>query len=377
MLKSLAERLFPRSAPADALATVERQRIPSLDGLRGCAVLVVMCSHFDGLFGITKGNLGVDIFFVLSGFLITSLLLREIADTGTVSFANFYARRVLRLAPALLVCVFVFGAIDLAFGIFPRNIILRSIPAAIFYVSNWVRATDRWNMFEFGHTWSLAIEEQFYLIWPIALLFLIGRVRNFTAIFAGVLFLVLAIQVNRYMLVARGAPEMWVSAAFHTRADAIFAGALPAIIVAHARISEQFKRLLWLAAPAGVMVIILVLLLPADYLAWKQPFVVASVAVIVLHLSSNAGSRMHIAMSADWLVYTGKISYGLYLYHYPIWYLTVHKFGTALSVGEKQAIGLFILAPVSYAMAGMSFKYIETPALLMKERFRSRVTALA
>ncbi|WP_281410908.1 acyltransferase [Mesorhizobium sp. NZP2234] len=376
MLKSLAKRLFPRSAPADAQATVERQRNPSLDGLRGCAVLIVMCSHFDGLFGITKGNLGVDIFFVLSGFLITSLLLREIADTGTVSLANFYARRVLRLAPALLVCVFLFGAIDLAFGIFPHNIILRSIPAAIFYVSNWVRATDLWNMYEFGHTWSLAIEEQFYLIWPIALLFLIGRVRNFTAIFAGVLFLVLAIEVNRYTLVARGAPEMWVSAAFHTRADAIFAGALPAI-VAHGGISEQFKRWLWSAASAGVMVIVLVMLLPADYLAWKQPLVVASVAVIVLHLSSNAGSRMHLAMSADWLVYTGRISYGLYLYHYPIWYLTVHKYGAALSVGEKQAIGLFILAPASYAMAGMSFRYIETPALLMKERFRSRLTALA
>lgn len=347
-------------------------RIKALDGLRGTAALIVVCSHFYGLFGVTNGNLGVDVFFVLSGFLITSLLLEEMKRTGTIGFRNFYIRRFLRLAPALIACVLFFGAVDLIFGVFPRDIILKSMATSLLYVSNWIRASDAWNLYEFGHTWSLSIEEQFYLIWPVALLFFVSKVRTPAQILLSVLLIVAALEGYRQFLIATEAPKMWISASFHTRAGAIFMGAIPAIIMHYWTITQKQKKALTVAAYAGVGMIVCAILMANDYMTWKQPLVILSTAAIVAHLAVNAGTVIHRFLSVDWLVYTGKLSYGLYLYHYPLWYLTIHKFWSkALDTGEKQAICLFMLMPVSYLMAWASFKYIETPALAFKERFRS------
>ena len=157
---------------------------PALDGLRGVAVLAVMVYH-SGL--IRGGFLGVDVFFTLSGFLITTLLLEEYARTGTLAIGRFYIRRALRLLPALV-----------AFLIFWGGVILTRIPSEYWsvlggyllgvlgYVANWLYIYWR-PLGVFSHTWSLAIEEQFYLVWPVLLFLLLRWVRRAPWIVAGLL----------------------------------------------------------------------------------------------------------------------------------------------------------------------------------------------
>ena len=139
---------------------------PSLDGLRTIAVGIVLCAH-GGVPYFRSGGVGVDLFFVLSGFLITTILITERARTGTIVFRNFYARRFLRLAPALfLTCGFVGVAMTWAEGRFPGT----EIALAMSYTANWAIAFYKYHLTWLNHCWSLSIEEQFYFIWPLAIL---------------------------------------------------------------------------------------------------------------------------------------------------------------------------------------------------------------
>jgi len=141
------------------------RRWSGLDGLRALAVLVVVASHFQ--LHSNGGIVGVDVFFVISGFLITSLLLEERRMTGGISFRNFWGRRALRLFPALA-CAIVFALlVSLAISPSVRHQTVVAVPAVILYVGNWffVFGTDH-SLGLLGPTWSLAIEEQFYLVWP-------------------------------------------------------------------------------------------------------------------------------------------------------------------------------------------------------------------
>ncbi|HEV7535564.1 MAG TPA: acyltransferase, partial [Acidimicrobiia bacterium] len=165
-------------------APVERRQrfghVRPLDGLRAVAVLLVLGYHA-GVPGFVGGRAGVDMFFVLSGFLITSLLLDEHRLTGGIRLGAFYARRALRLYPALLVAVT--GALTLAFLKMPvfhasaasLRDTLHGIPFTLFYTMNVARATGWTNGGLLGHAWSLAIEEQFYLVWPVAVILLFRR----------------------------------------------------------------------------------------------------------------------------------------------------------------------------------------------------------
>ena len=136
---------------------------PELDGLRGLAVLSVMVFH-SGL--IAGGWLGVDVFFALSGFLITSLLLEEYARTGRINLRYFYMRRALRLLPALVTLVAVLAVVLLATTSREYRIYLvLYVAAVLFYFANWVEPFGIPLAWGFGHTWSLAIEEQFYVVW--------------------------------------------------------------------------------------------------------------------------------------------------------------------------------------------------------------------
>lgn len=351
--------------------------LPGLDGLRGLAVLIVMCVHFNNLFGLTLASVGVDIFFVLSGFLITTLLIVEFENTGRLSFRNFYLRRALRLTPALLLAVALFGAVDLFLGVNERGLVLQSMGvSALFYVSNWIRALDLWNMIEFGHTWSLAIEEQFYLLWPISFVALlwISR-RNYVAVAAIVGGLIIVVAANRAHAVLGGAPREWVSAGTHFRVDAIFAGIVAALLLARYR--PRPSRLAFIAGMAGLGAICAVLAFHRQYLLWQQPIVVAGTCAMLVHLKVNKGTWMHRAFSARWLVYTGVISYGLYLYHYPLVYLSIYRFGGDWRDETKQVIGLLILFPLSFALAAVSYRYVEAPLLRLKRRFAPLAAAPA
>jgi len=343
---------------------------PALDGLRGAGALLVMCAHYYGLFGLYSGMLGVNIFFVLSGFLITSLLMKEIEDTGTIRIGNFIVRRILRLVPALVAMVMIYGIFDLVIGIRPPDLVIKAMLTSLaMYASNWVRALDLWNMVEFGHTWSLAIEDQFYLVWPLVLLFL-ARAGRITAIIV-VLIGVVALQSNRYAaLISGNVPIGYIDAATHYQMDALLIGAIPAFLV-HYNIN---RTALLYAAAAACAVLTAIAIDPRNYM-FKQPAVVMSVSIILLHLRLNKDSFIHRALSVKWLTYSGKISYGLYLYHYPMWFLTVHNYGQDWDTRYKQIICLFILTPITFFMSWASYKYLEEPFLRLKKHFRNERAA--
>jgi peptidoglycan/LPS O-acetylase OafA/YrhL len=152
------------------------QHQPALDGLRGIAILSVALSHSFPTIA-PQGFLGVDVFFVLSGFLITQLLSNEIEATGTIAFRKFFARRILRLMPALVTVVV--GTVVLLWLIptkgFPVYTTLTRAPLSLLYVSDIARGYFNANLGLLGHTWSLSIEEHFYLLWPVTLLLLVRK----------------------------------------------------------------------------------------------------------------------------------------------------------------------------------------------------------
>src|SRR5579862_2553734 len=150
-------------------------RRPILDGFRGAAILAVLLYHYSIPFG-TGGFLGVDAFFVLSGFLITSLLTEEWSETGNLSFNRFYTRRALRLLPALfsMLAGTAFVAVTVA-SREDRAAIWRGSIGTVLYLANWQKFFDSPTVGMLGHTWSLSIEEQFYVLWPPLLLLLLRR----------------------------------------------------------------------------------------------------------------------------------------------------------------------------------------------------------
>ena len=166
----------------------KRNHLRHIDGLRAIAVLSVIFFHF-GIFGFSGGYIGVDIFFVISGFLITRIIVAEIELTGRFSFLNFYQRRVRRLFPALVFVLFL-TTVAAIFLLAPENLVQYggSLAASAFSVSNilfWFESgyfDTASHLKPLLHTWSLSVEEQFYLVWPLLLLLMASKTKKILAI---------------------------------------------------------------------------------------------------------------------------------------------------------------------------------------------------
>jgi len=196
---------------------------PALDGLRALAVLPVLLFH-GGVPGFQWGYIGVDVFFVISGYLITDTLLKEQAETGCISLLGFYRRRALRLLPALaLVCL----AVLLFMGLVANswNQAWREIAIVAFYAGNWTRALGTGLPQYLGHTWSLAIEEQFYIRWPALLLAILALNPTIISSLRLILALVIAVTCWRIFLALYGASADRLYNGTDTRADALLIGA--------------------------------------------------------------------------------------------------------------------------------------------------------
>jgi peptidoglycan/LPS O-acetylase OafA/YrhL len=187
---------------------------PALDGLRGLAVLAVLANHLALPFS-DRGALGVDVFFVLSGFLISSLLCEEWIRNGKIQLRNFYMRRILRLYPALLMMVFLVSWITPAKAY---------VVAALTYTTNWMIALH-WQPLnlELGHTWTLAIEEQYYLMWPPILILLLRNLSPRKAILVPAAFGLLSAALR--ILVWQASGDFWrINAGIDTHADGLLLG---------------------------------------------------------------------------------------------------------------------------------------------------------
>lgn len=329
--------------------------MPALDGLRGIAVLLVFAVHA----GIpVPGGLGVDIFFVISGFLITRILSRELERAGTIRLGRFYARRILRLYPALLALVLCFIAAAIVLRGLTSRILLNSA-LALTYTSNVAMTISGEYMGNLSHTWSLAMEEQFYLVWPFALL-VAAALHLKRSVLAALTAGLSAFGFVAWFLYGGATPFSPL-----VKIGALMYGCLLAIVLGDRKWQSP-----GLAYAALVCAILLFL---AETLGWigrsvSAPLLAIAVGPLLLHLAYGTGPLVR-AASTRWLVGLGVISYGFYLWHFPVLGLLVYQ--AHLSPLLAGVLGLVISVLIALA----SYRWIESPALKLKDRFDPKPAA--
>lgn len=314
-------------------------QVPALDGLRGVAILLVVAVHATGW--PPGGHLGVDLFFVLSGFLITSLLLEERARTGRISLAGFYARRARRLLPALGLLLATFLVIDGLKG----HDGLRTVGLAGLYFGNVVQAFSVPNPLEHSgleHLWTLAEEEQFYLLWPLLLPFVV-RSRRAVRILAGVIALMV---VWRFLLAFHGANHGRLYNGPDTHADGLVAGAAVAFLYrerAELKVSGSI-------ATVGIAVFGIALFGRTATPLWDVfglPF--AEIACVIVLVAALTIPEWGAVLSWRPLRWFGWISYSLYLWHYMlIWAFDWHlkPLAAVLAIGIAYASTRWVEDPI-------------------------------
>ena len=349
------------SLPPQLTRNLSREQLPALDGLRAIAAYLVVFYHL-GIPWI-PGGLGVLAFFVLSGFLITWLLLREQESRGTVSLRLFYLRRALRIFPAFY--VYAFGIL-LLLSLTGKRIVWAQTIASLCYVNNYYQAIAGDPGTALSHTWSLAIEEQFYLVAPAAFLALYRR---------GTLArrLVLAIGcvwICRWTLVAIGVPQHYIYEAFETRADHLMIGCLLAVALRGRLASGTFSAFCAHEALPALTVGALVLSAMLGYRFGPTyrdvvGFVVDPllVAVLIVQLIAWSDRTPWSWLDRPAIRYLGRISYSIYLYQQIMPTLV----DAALRRQPVLARLAVTLGGVTLA-AGVSYQFVERPFLRLKER---------
>ena len=328
---------------------------PDIDGLRAIAVLPVVFYHA-GLPGFSGGFVGVDVFFVISGYLITGILWREIAQND-MSILRFYERRARRILPALL-AVILFATIGAVFILTPEELsnFAASVIGSTFFVQNFVLHAQA-GYFDAAsetkpllHIWSLAVEEQFYIFFPLALLAAARFMRR-----NGILILLALAAITSFGL------SVWLverSPAFNfymlpPRAWELLAGSLLAIAGTTAVASPR-------ARDVGSVLGLLAILLPVYLYSADTPFPSYTAAPAVLGASALiwAGPHSLVGRMLAWrpLVFIGLISYSLYLWHWPL-----IAFHSLVFPGEKQLTHGLILVGLSLVLATASWRFVEQP----------------
>ncbi|MGZ5179071.1 MAG: acyltransferase family protein [Ramlibacter sp.] len=362
----------PNHELADAYrAFTATSRFSALDGLRAFSVIAVVWSHVSGdhvLNFLNHGNKGVDLFFAISGFLVTNLLLRERRREGAISLRNFYIRRTLRIFPLYyavlsLYCVLVF----LTFHGTPKAAeFWANFPAFMTYTSNWFVSAE--NGSEHGVTfyfaWSLATEEQFYLFWP-PLLAVILWATDRPWVAACAVGSLLSLQI----LGAAYSGDGLLPTILGSLAPAILFGVAFSLLL---NSREFFFRLYpvlghALAAPAALLLVLFCVEFNAPGLLTRF-----LIAVLVVSLCVREDTSLHRILTWRPLALVGSISYGIYLMH------MLAANGARKILGHADGLDVFVLSmAIVTAMAYLSFRYFESPLLRLKERFRTAATPVA
>jgi len=330
-----------------------------IDGLRGIAILGVLANHVDSNL-LSGGFVGVDVFFVISGYLITSILLRD-AGKGSISFTRFFARRVRRLLPAGAVMCAVVVLIS-SFVLLPREFkdLGASLVAFAAFTSNvlfW-----RWDDYFAGqtrtwpllHTWSLAIEEQFYLIFPWIVPVIARQSRRLQASALGCLFLVsFGISVWQSHHDHRSAYYLLPS-----RAWELVAGALCAVAPTTIVLPRVVGNALECAFAAAVVLPMAAYSEQTVFPGWAAFVPVVGTCGLIL-MTNGSGGPLQGALSRPWLVWVGKVSYSLYLWHWPL--LTLIRYPWSGMAGSCPWAVPYVAGAVSFPVAWFSYRYIETP----------------
>lgn len=346
-----------------------RTRAPGLDGVRALAVLAVMGFH-EGASEFSGGFLGVDVFFVLSGFLITDLLVVQYDRLGRLRLKNFWARRARRLLPPLAVMLIVVTAAATVIEPSQETSLRLALLAAATYTSNWYQILHHVSYFAtFGplppldHLWSLAIEEQFYLIWPLILWFVIlrlnGRRARVTATLIGAAMSAVAMALEY----TPGNPSL-VYYGTDTHAFALLIGAALALAFPLATLASMSAAQMRRLDGAGVVGLVVLAwaaghFTGGDSAVYPIGLILAAVGAAGLVAAASSNGVIASMTSLPPLRWLGIRSYGIYLWHWPVITLA-----GALAGGGSTSLWLWLTETcVAIALACVSWRFIETPIL--------------
>ena len=346
--------------------------IKGLDGLRALAVVMVLAYHLKSPFA-KSGLLGVTVFFVLSGFLITRILITEIEETHTIDLKNFWVRRIRRLIPAVLsmavVIIFVSAVVNRV--VFTKG--CKDFVASVLGFNNWWQIFNKVSYFEaagapspFTHCWSLAIETQFYLIYPLILLGIYklaksrgeGRAKR-GLLFAGVTLLLALISV--ILMIVLFDPQQDASRVYYgtdTRAFSLLFGALLAILweyrMVPRRLSASVNMVLGSVSFAVLLVMTIAINGSSNFWYRGGQFFGTILTVLMVYAVSGRKTWLSRFLSNPVLKWIGDRSYSIYLWHYPIILL--------ISKGIKASWWITLIEIVlSVVLAELSYRFIETP----------------
>ena len=350
--------------------------LPSIDSLRALAVIAVIIYHVDVNY-LPGGFLGVDLFFVLSGYLISSLIIKEYKKTGSISLYNFYIRRARRLLPAVY---FMITVILIVLVLFNEVLLRKSHLDAIFgyiYSSNWWYIFHKLDYFDsfgsqspFKHLWSLAIEEQFYMIFPLLFL-LINRKKkgkdgvyklnkNFLYVVVGIIFIslvthILLFDINNISRIYFGTD---------TRAFSLLVGVVGAILYPidklNSKITPQENMIYSAISLVSIASLITIMIYTSEYNTWLYRggfLLVAILGLIIIISSGRQHTLMAKLLSFKPVVFVGKISYSLYLWHFPVLVLTT----PVSEIGNPNVLFVILRVVLTFVLAIISYVFVETP----------------
>ncbi|EJN7322890.1 acetyltransferase [Staphylococcus pseudintermedius] len=343
--------------------------MPGLDGVRAVAVIAIIIYHLNPQW-LSGGFLGVDTFFVISGYLITSLLLTEYHNTGKIELMSFWLRRVKRLIPAVLFLVM--GVIVLSLIFMPTEIqkVRADSIAAIFYVSNWWYIMQNVDYFEqfavqpLKHLWSLAIEEQFYLVFPIVLLSLLSFIRRLKSI--RIIFLILLV-ISMIAMMVLYVPNENVARVYFgtdTRIQTLLMGVLLALVwppfQLKAKVNRQMRTMIDTAGVVGLAILFICFKFVSEtnsILYYGGFFLISTVTLLVIASSVHPSGYFAKFLGNKVFTFIGSRSYSLYLWHYPIIVLIHHQFVQ----GQIPPLVYVVEILLMVLMAEFSYKFIEQP----------------
>lgn len=343
--------------------------MPGLDGLRAIAVIAIIIYHLNPRW-LPGGFLGVDTFFVISGYLITSLLLREYYNTQMIDLKNFWIRRLRRLIPAVF---FMVGAVITYVLIFESGMI-RTVKedgiAAFIYMSNWWYIIEDVSYFEAAeprplmHLWSLAIEEQFYIIWPVILLILLLKVKNYKYIMMIVFLMTVISLIWMMMLTLPYEDNSRVYFGTDTRLQTLLLGVLLAYIWPPFRLKRDIgpKIKIWIdGIGIGALLILIIFFITVDdsshWIYYGGLYLITLVTLLLIASSVHPSTILPKILGNPLFLWVGTRSYSLYLWHYPIITLININFVQ----GQIPFYIVLLQVLLTIICAEISFKWIETP----------------